>query len=317
MFSIGTLDLVLYCAQQLGIMLAVGAETTVLVAYILSMRDGIIDPSEAHFARIVHRALIVGISCIVVSGIIITVVHSSIGESAIIYEPVFLFKWALILAVTCIYLWQRKKAFSHYLIEGLVGATWFSLFLVHIFAPLISWVNLLTIYVAILVLFSIFWVFLVKSTRSKLRAGPAILKVYPQMQAAGVPEQYMSQIVAPAPVKQTPTPIPIPQQPITPVQEPVMIQVKQIKSTSIPIPSAQPVVAAPVPVPVAPTVTISVAVEPAPPVQTIEAPILEDTSHHDPHNSPWLPAIHVMPKSRAELDSNAHVRPLAAINQTA
>jgi hypothetical protein len=34
------------------------------------------------------------------------------------------------------------------------------------------------------------------------------------------------------------------------------------------------------------------------------------------HHSPWLPAIHIMPKSQKELDSGAHIITIAAKPKT-
>ena len=68
----------------------------------------------------------------------------------------------------------------------------------------------------------------------------------------------------------------------------------------------------PIPQPVAPLpVVVAVVPPPPPPVPPPEL------SEHDPHNSPWLPAIHVMPKTQEDLDNRNHLFTLAAITKPA
>ncbi len=44
--SLGLVNLILYCAQQFGIALGVGAETVLLVASLQAMRDGSINDED-------------------------------------------------------------------------------------------------------------------------------------------------------------------------------------------------------------------------------------------------------------------------------
>ena len=193
-FSVDTLDLVLYCVQQVGVMLAVGAESIVLISYLLSMRDGKIEETEARFSRAVHRALGVGVLLMVLSGIAIMVLEASLGQIDVVLAPVFLFKWLLIIGLICTYIWQRGKPFSHYLIEGVIGGTWYTLFLVHILAPLTGWINLITLYVLMLGGFLVIWAAFVKLTREK--SHPLTRGILPSAAQAPMPKPAQPKSIA-------------------------------------------------------------------------------------------------------------------------
>jgi len=275
-FSIELLDLVLYCVQQLGVMLSVGSATIVLIAYIMAMRDGKIVESEAHFSRIVHRALGFGILLMVLSGIAITSLHGMTGQIAIVFAPVFLFKWLLIIGLIVVYLTQKGKPFSHFAVEGLLGATWYVLFLVHILAPITSWINLLMLYVLFVAGFEIVWLGIVMATRGKLKLAP---------------KPIVQKVVPPK---------------ITPVPAPVVHITKIVKPMQQPVAPAkvaEPKPIAPPPLSKPPIVVVPIAAKIPDPPQVIES---------DPHHSLWLPAIHIMPKSQEVLDQKGHLIPKGA-----
>lgn len=277
-FSVDLIDLVLYCIQQLGVMLAVGAETIVLIAYAVSMRDGKADEVEARFSRAVHRALAVGFLCIILSGIVITALQVMLGQLSVVSEPVFLFKWLLIAALAGIYLSQRGKTFSRPFVEGAIGGTWYALFLVHILAPMTTWFNLLVLYAVFLLGFLAVWSVIVKvSGPHKIKKVAAL----PPKKVIQTPPPPVQKIAPPPPkIIQPPPPPPPPPKPTPPPPPP--------KPTPQPLP---------------------VATLPVPPVPK------KEEHENDPHHSPWLPAIHIMPKNQAELDAKAHIMPLGAINR--
>lgn len=296
--SVEMLDLVLYCLQQLGVMLAVGSETVILIGYVLSMRDGVINETEARFSRAVHRVLAIGIISIVASGIAITLVHGSLGEDSIIFAPVFLFKWLLIVGLIAAYITQRGKPFSHYLFEGAVGGTWYALFVVHILAPITSWFNLLALYAVFLAGFMLFWTAIATITRKEAAAVKNMVPV----QKFSAPPPPVSKPVAPPQVIRRPEP------PMPPVQRTVPVAVQPIlQKTAEPI---KIIAAAP------PTVSPEAAVvKPLPVAEKRADPIAEVSVQKLPevHHSPWLPAIYVMPKTKEALDNNHHITTLAKI----
>ncbi len=295
-FSIEMADLVLYCVQQIGMMLAVGAETIVLIAYAVSMRDGKADETEIRFSKAVHRALSIGVLFIVVSGVLITMIHTMLDQAAIVFEPIFLFKWLLIIELMGIYIWQRGKTFSHPLIEGVVGGTWYALFLIHILAPITTWTNLLVLYVLFVGGVVIIWSVIVKAT------SPHI-------------EKRVEKKVEPKPVKKVEMPPPLPPPKIVapppPPPKPVPV---------VPPPAPMPLVAAvlpppppPIPTPVIPPPPPVVVQKPVAPPPPAPVPPPAKPAADDPHHSFWLPAIHIMPKDEKELADKAHVMPLATI----
>src|SRR5581483_881342 len=94
--SSDVINLVLYCLQQLGVTLGVGAQTILLIAYVQAMRDGVVDSKEAQFSRALSVVLNAAIICVVVSGLGITALHLIAGQSDVVYSPAFLFKWVLV-----------------------------------------------------------------------------------------------------------------------------------------------------------------------------------------------------------------------------
>lgn len=295
LLSVEVLNLLLYCLQQLGIMLCVGAATIALVTFIVTTRDGKVEPTEENFARAVRKAIWVGLSTVVVSGILITVIHESSGQSSIVGEPVFLFKWILIVALVGAYALLRRKIFSHFLIEGILGGTWCSLFLIHILAPLTTWSTLITLYVILTLAFVASWSLAVTLSRARFSA------IKPVTASSSGPKPVVAQVskkvepVAPkAPIVVAP-PKAVPPQPPPPAPRPIVVATP---------PQPMPVVASkPLP-PVPPPVVVKTP-EPPPlsivPVQTVP---LE-------HHSPWLPAIHIMPKTQKELERGAHIITIA------
>src|SRR3989344_7106254 len=126
----------LYLVQQLGVMLGVGASSVLLVTYLVSMRDGVVEPAEAHFAKVVGHVLEIGLICIVLSGAVITAMHAAAEDYSIISSPAYFFKWILIAAVCAALVLRKAKPFSGLVWQGFIGATWYALFILHTIAPI-------------------------------------------------------------------------------------------------------------------------------------------------------------------------------------
>ena len=132
------LDLVLSCVQELGIIFGVGGEVVLLVLYLFAIRDFTIDTKEMSVTNAVRRVVNAGLACIVLSGIGITALHCLSGEVGIVLQPAYIAKWLLIVAVVATALYHRHIAFSKGMLEGLVGALWFGMLLIHLIAPAVS-----------------------------------------------------------------------------------------------------------------------------------------------------------------------------------
>jgi len=184
-FSADLLTLLLYLAQQLGMMLGFGSEIILLFTYLSGRRDGIISQTEYHVARSIYRVLIVSLICIIVSGIGITALYVLANNTSILFAPAFIFKWLLLcLAVLFAFLLKGSHLWNHTL-EGLAGATWGVLFLVHIFAPVTTLSFLLEFYAVWTVVFLGIW----QLAHFAFRGTPSVQKNTTPVQPSTVPEQ--------------------------------------------------------------------------------------------------------------------------------
>src|SRR3989344_3703796 len=224
-FSGEMVALVLYSFQQFGVMLGVGAETILLVVYLMSLRDGVVEPKEAQFARAIRKTLYIGLCIIIFSGAGIAGYHALLGQIGIILQPAFLFKWLLVSLVLLAALARpRSSAFSHVLFEGVVGGTWYALFLVHILAPVTIWPVLLGLYGIWLLGFDAFWWALAHAMQGGVEAGsvqpvpkplfhiaskPAVVEKGKAVTALLVPKS----VSAAAPAPRKPAPIVVPRKP--------------------------------------------------------------------------------------------------------
>ncbi|MBX4191867.1 hypothetical protein KW798_00025 [Candidatus Parcubacteria bacterium] len=322
-------SLLLYSFQQLGVMLGVGAETVLLLSYLLSMRDGVIDKKEDGFARAVGKVLDTGLFMIIGSGLLIATTHFLAREYEVIFAPIFLFKWVLIGVVFLCAIFIQNKILSPGKGEALAGATWYALFIVHILAPITTWVNLGILYVMWVAGFSLCWWGLTKFTRKNvgtLASGGA-----PQHDGARI-EQFSSKkieypieaksakVISPPvhispPIKKVEPPPPPPPPP-KPVPPPPPPPPKPIPPP--PPPPPKPLPPPPKPVFTLPTVHSEIApaktfeklplqkdpLKPEPvaivPVQPVVAqPIIKDRG-----DSPFLPNFHVMPKTPEDVEKH-------------
>lgn len=290
-FSADVLILVLYSVQQLGVVLGVGAQAIILVTYLVATRDRVIEVKEEQFANAVHKVLSFGLFLIVVSGVAITAIHYLAGEMAVVYSPAYLFKWILIGILVGAEVIRRKKAFPHFFWEGVVGANWFALFIIHILAPIALWIDLVVLYAIWSTGFVLFFTAAVYGTRAKPMAGktpPA--KVEKKIETIG---------------KVTELP------PMAELKK--VLNVPPAMSQMVPPPKSAP--AAPPPIahttpPLVPLKPKNMA--PALPVPQKPMTLPQEKSAPanlpgaiDPHEIPGLPAIRVMPRTPEE--ANKHV----------
>ncbi len=209
--SADLVNLLLYCSQQLGVTLGVGAETIMLAAYLIAMRDGVVDAKETQYARAIRRTMAVALILIVISGLGISALHIIAGKSSILATPAYLFKILLILLVGVLTLARRSMPQSSW-VEGLIGGTWYALFLVHILAPVTGWANLFVMYAVWLVGFVICWEILVVMRRDK---KPGIVSTpVPKAEPHTKIEPPKKEEPKPAPpkpeIKPDPIPVPVP-----------------------------------------------------------------------------------------------------------
>jgi hypothetical protein len=257
MFEIFALGI--YSLQWLGIVLGVGAEVVLLVAHLIALHQH--KPQWLESIPAVRTAQFVGIFLIVASGAAAVAYQFMIGQQALLMEPVFGFKWALIIALTVAYLLEKHVVRGHAALEGFTGATWLALFLVHSLAPIAPWLSLIFFYLAWLIVFGMGWgafVVLMKFTGKSVFVMPAVQKV------AVAPAPVVRPIVKPAP------------QPIV-VAAPIVVPPKVVVAPPPPPPAPKPiikpVIVQPVPVHIAPTPVVA-AVAPKPVIKPVPAPVV-------------------------------------------
>lgn len=233
---VDVLNLLLYCAQQVGITLGVGASTTMLIAYTIAMRDRVVDAKEAQFARAVRRALRAGLWFIIISGLGITALEALGGRLDIVFSPAFLFKWVLILVLFFEEWITERVDMPNGAWEGFSGGTWYALFILHILAPVATWGALLLLYGVWMAGFALCWGAIVFTFRGKDEgARGAVRKIFqpaprPITQAPPVSAAIIEPRRVPAPPPRpvvvqvaTPPPPPPPPRP-APAVAPVVVQ---------------------------------------------------------------------------------------------
>jgi len=319
------IPLALYLVQQLGIMLGVGSATVLLVAYLVSMRDGLVENKEAQFSRVVQHVLEIGLVCIVLSGAIITAMHAMAGQYEVISSPAYFFKWLLVGFVSVALVMRRAKPFISSLGEGLVGATWYALFILHVVAPIAFWTDLLILYFVWIAGFMLLWMSLSKliTARGPMAAKPvpAAVKVVPApvVKAAPVPVQAPKPTPPPAPKVQQPVPPPPPmpkpepKPPVPPVViKPILPVVAHAelaaphKADPAPIKVAVPVKPPPPPAGVAPIKPKELLVAEHVSMPILPVPAKPEVLTKSTDDSDDIPHIYVMP--RTPEDAEKHLR---------
>lgn len=166
-------SLAIYLLQQLGVMLGVGAMTIILVSYLLSFRDGVVEEKEAKFGSALANVIKFSLILILVSGLGALLFHAVRGDGGVLASAAFLYKWALIATLVIGILLQRSKPYAKYVGEGFMGANWYALFILHIFAPAdISLFDIAVVHGVWLTGFLLVWTILVYLLRKKVALPP-------------------------------------------------------------------------------------------------------------------------------------------------
>lgn len=216
------LDFVLWCVQEAGVLLSVGAALAVLAGYIVALRDGKLTEKEVRYSKNSHRVIVLGLTLMIASGFAIVALHLALSQDAIVFAPVFLFKWFLITALVSAYVAQRKKPYGSSMLEGVMGGTWLTLFLVHTVAPAVSWTYLIILFALVMTGFLLIWSALVKLTQEKHQ--PAKLPVLAPISAtaSAAPKPVLAVVSVPQPTMSAAPPAPtlVPVQPPEPPKAP-------------------------------------------------------------------------------------------------
>ena len=159
MFFADVLQLCLYLAQQFGVLVAVGAQTIILVAHLHELHTPKLHEHEEELVRSARMVRLWALGVIVVSGIIITIEHAFLSSLATALQPVFLFKWLLLVAVMALHvIYNISPAHWKWGVEGILGAVWYTVLIIHIAAPATSWTALLVLFAVWAVAFVALWI---------------------------------------------------------------------------------------------------------------------------------------------------------------
>jgi hypothetical protein len=313
-FEVYLFNLIVSWLQEIGIILGVGAETIVLVAYIMATRDGVVDQKEEQFGRAVQRVLSVGLWLVLISGIGAVLFHlyaNSVGDELYghleqnLLAPTFLFKWVLILGLLAASLLVRRP-YPHYLWEGFIGSQWYALLIVHVLHFYAAWLDIAVVYVLWSAGFMLAWAALTHGTRLKIPEQPQpyiqkpVIAAMPPPIAKPMPPPVLEmKVVPPSQPIAKPIPPPVPVAKPTPLPPPPLPKPLAPKPILIPEPVIKPIV----------TMTAPHKPEELPPAlphkpipeKPPEKPVMEQIT--DPDQNPGLPAIRVMPRTPEDVDT--------------
>ncbi|HEV7448913.1 MAG TPA: hypothetical protein VGP13_00025 [Candidatus Paceibacterota bacterium] len=167
------ISLLVSLAQEIGIVLGVGALTITLIGHLLSLHAHI-EESTLAYIRAARQVRAVALAIIILSGLAAVLIHFQSGTLAVAMGPAFVGKWIIIGILTAFYFWELDaKGLVRDGVEGFEGANWYALFIVHTVAPVIGWTLLGQIYAGWLVAFAIVWAAFVWFMRRQTTIKPA------------------------------------------------------------------------------------------------------------------------------------------------
>ena len=278
---------VIYVAQQLGVMLGVGAQTVLLCAHLIAVHHGENENPHVAYAEAARKALGAGFFLVVTSGLFAVAIHLFSGQADIVFSPAFLFKWALIIVLLAAFFLQSRLREWVNFYYAFTGTTWYALFLVHSLGPVTSWGSLWVLYILWGILFAlVWWGFVALMQRDSKKPAPRPL---PPPVIITVKKE------VPKPLPPPPKPIPPPPPP-PPVAVPAPLPTPPIVVYVPPPPQPPPKLIPPTPPQPAP------AVVPAPPPPVRKPTIMQEVINHL-----LVPALRIMPQ-RPE-DIGKHNRP--------
>lgn len=282
--TLGLVNFGLYCFQQFGMALGIGAETVLLVAYLHSIRDGIVDEEEKGFARATRHVMDAGLFLILITGAGVVITQYLMGQPLSIFSTAFLFKWSLLGIILVMTVLNRGTSLVAGLLQGLAAGTWYAMFVVHILAPEASWQQFGEFYGAWLVGFMVCWTVLVFALKGKTPAGMA----------------------KPTPIKSVPQPAVV----VSPAKapEPKKPFLFARKEPVAPAPAPEVVTIQPTPAPAAPTVVITPTPTPPPAPAPAATPVMPTSvAPVTPPPQPTTPpgafiGLNVMPKDPKDIE---------------
>ncbi len=321
-------SLLVSLAQEIGIVVGVGALTLTLIGHLLSLHAHV-NETTRRYVRAAHHLRAMALVIIILSGGAAILVHLATSTLGVLLAPAFIFKWLLIVALIVLHFTEwHVSGIKQDAVEGFEGANWYALFIVHTLAPVVGWVFLLSLYAGWVVTFGVIWAVFVWIMRGQTTLKPK--PVAPVAKPAAPEPKPVPPLVSkpvPPPVVQKPAPTPPPPKPapVLPnmVQKPAVevhpnhSMLPMIAELDLPAPSkvempapkhAAPAPPAPKPAHILVPPPQAPFPPPPPPKPQQAVELVPEFPKRDVVttnlNESGLPALHVMPKRPEDIESS-------------
>ena len=299
-------SLLVSLAQEIGVVVGVGALTITLVGHLLSLHASK-DEAVFGYVRAARQIRAIALITIIISGCVAILVHFQSGTPGVLVAPAFLFKWLLIAALTAFHFVEFSvTGIKRDAVEGFEGANWYALFIVHAAAPAAAWGLLFGIYFGWLAVFGAIWAAFVWLMRkhSTLASKPAVPAPKPAKVPAPAALKPAAALVpphpAPASFKLAPPPMPVPAAQQKKIEiHPGHSLLPMVAELDLPAPKPAPIAPAPAPAVQAPAPPP----KPLAPVEIVSESPKSSVPMPDFDESD-LPALHVMPKRPEDIRSS-------------
>ncbi len=169
LISLHAITVLLSVIQQFGLVLGVGAETVLLLMRISGVTRHESDPRERRFVHAIPLVRDTGIALLLISAIAVTVTEYLGHHLDVIFTPAYLAVCALTVLVTLFTIITHGDSFFEAICEGISGATWYALLLMHALAPALAWRTIFDAYGIWVCVWTVCWVGILLLTRRARR----------------------------------------------------------------------------------------------------------------------------------------------------
>ncbi len=132
-----------------GTILGVGGATFAEIFYLKALRDGEIDPTENSFLKVTYRVLRIGLVILIISGIGIFILGRLTGHESSFYDPRFLAKMTMFVAIVINPILFQTKLLKSWLATPISLVSWYGAFILGMWRSLdSSYVTIMIVYIS-------------------------------------------------------------------------------------------------------------------------------------------------------------------------
>lgn len=131
-----------------------GAQTIMLGAHLRELHNPKLHEQEERLVHGARRARVWGLGLVIFSGAVIAL--ETLGAPQVLWAPAFVGKWMLLGAALGLEL-VLQQGWWRWAVEGVLGAVWYAVLIVHIAAPAASWPDLLLLFGLWAAAFYVLW----------------------------------------------------------------------------------------------------------------------------------------------------------------